>query len=542
MTAVFALFLAGLSLFFHGVGGIKGHLQGLTSRRLRKLLARWAGNRVLAGLWGFTFGAIMQSSTAVAFILTGLVESRLMTVENALPIVAFANLGTAALVFCASFDIHVAFLYLLGVAGLAVAFNLGGNRLRPLIATLFCIGLLFFGLHLMKDAFAPLSTFGWFHDVTAFIQGSALVIFIAGALLRVVVQSSSGVAVIAIALAHGGVITRGQGTMMMFGAGIGVGIAVFLLSSNLRGVARRLALYQASINSISAVVLATLYYVETLTHTPLLLALADKCASSESVRLSYAYFFLQFTAVIVALVWSRPAARWLEKLAPATREQNLARPHFLTETALDDPESALDLADREQVRLLGLLPLQLDTVRSETATFVSLSAATFHRAVTTVGADVQAFLRDLADHTGDRDTSERLLALQGRQTLISSLDETIFGFVQTLAELRPKAAGIESFLENLGESLNTLVLTALEAVRSADPADGELLLKLTADRGDLMERLRRNLLGGAQPLDHEQKASLFYLTSLFERAVWLLRQLGLAQRGLNGYRDPAKPS
>ena len=132
MHELFALFLAGLSLFFHGVGGIRGHLQGLTSRRLRRQLARWAGHPVLAGLWGFGFGAITQSSTAVAFILTSLVESRLMTVSRALPIVAWANLGTVVLVFCASFNVHLAFLYLLGVTGLALAFDLGSARQRPL--------------------------------------------------------------------------------------------------------------------------------------------------------------------------------------------------------------------------------------------------------------------------------------------------------------------------------------------------------------------------------------------------------------------------
>jgi len=57
-----------------------------------------------------------------------------------------------------------------------------------------------------------------------------------------------------------------------------------------------------------------------------------------------------------------------------------------------------------------------------------------------------------------------------------------------------------------------------------------MLTAMTADRGDLMERLRRNLLAGPQSIDPPQTAHLFYLTSLFERAVWLLRQLGQTAR------------
>lgn len=529
MLELFALFLAGLSLFFHGVGGIRGHLQGLTSRRLRRQLARWAGHPGLAGLWGFGFGMITQSSSAVAFILTGLVESRLMTVARALPIIAWANLGTVALVFFASFNVHLAFLYLLGVTGLALAFEIGSPRMRPALGTLFCVGVLFFGLKLMKDAFAPIGSFAWFGDLATFLHGSTFAVFVAGALLRVLVQSSSGIAVIAIALAHGGLLTRDQATMMMFGTGAGVGLSVFLLSANLRGIPRRLALYQAIINSVAALTLAALFYVETLTGTPLLLALSETFARSESVRLAFAFLFLQTTAVTVALMLSSPAARWLEKLAPATEAQDLAQPQFLTEQALADPESALDLAEKEQRRLLGFLPAQLETVRRETASSAPVSAAALHHAHATIGAEVQAFLHELVDQPSDHATSERLLALQQRQALLASLEETFFNFVTTFADLRASRAPIEPFLDTLAESLNTLALTALDALGSGDPADRELLLGMTADRGDLMERLRRNVLGGAQPLDRQQKAHLFYLTTLFERAVWLLRQLAQTQ-------------
>lgn len=538
MIELLALFLVGLSLFFHGVGGIKSHLQGLSSRRLRRQLASWAGHPVLAGLWGFGFGAITQSSTAVAFILTGLVSSGLMTVARALPIVAWANLGTVLLVFFASFDLHLGFLYLLGTAGMALAFDLGGARLRPLLSTLFCVGLLFFGLQLMKDAFAPLSTFPWFRDFTGFIQGSAFAVFVAGALLRVLVQSSSGIAVIAIALAHGGLLTGGQAAMMMYGTGMGVGLSIYLLSANLRGVPRQIALYQTLINGFAGVTLAALYYVETMAGVPLLLALAEKLAADGGLRLAFVFLFLQATAVGTALIFSAPAARWLEKLAPATDEQDLARPRFLDETALADPESALDLVDKEQARLFGYLLAQLDTVRVETAGTVTLPAATVYRAGMAVGAEIQTFLRELIEQSSDRATSERLLGLEQRQSSLGALNETIFHFVETTGKLRAGTVLVEGdFLDRLAESLNTLLLTAADAIRGTDRADLDLLLGLTADRGEMMERLRRTTMTDFPGGDAPFKSHLFYLTSLFERTVWLLRQVAHAQQSLD--RRPA---
>ncbi len=533
MTELFALFLAGLALFFHGVGGIRSHLNGLGSRRLRKQLSRWARHPVLAGAWGFLFGAITQSSTAVAFILTGLVSGGLMTTARALPIVAWANLGTAVLVFFVSFNLHLAFLYVLGVSGLALAFNVGAARFRPVIAALFSVGLLFFGLQMMKSAFAPLSGFAWFGDLVAFIHGSVLATFVLGMLLRLLVQSSSAIAVIAIALAHGGLFSGEQAAMMMYGTGVGVGLSVFLLSSNLRGVPRQLALYQAVINGASGLTLCALFYVEKLTGVPLAIGLAERLTSDDSLRLAFAFLFLQSTAVCAALLFSRFAVQWLEKLSPPTDEQDLSRPRFLSDEALADPESALDLVEKEQLHLLGHLNGQLATVREETASSATVSAEVLHRAVAAVGAEVEVFLRELAGLEVDHQTSRRVLALERRLALIGSLNDTVHAFVETFTRLRAGPPLDGTFVDNLAESLNTLILSALDAAGSGDPGDIDLLLRMTADRGDLMERLRRNLLAGPQPLDHHQKSHLFYLTSLFERAVWLLRQLGVAQQSLD---------
>jgi phosphate:Na+ symporter len=541
MAQLLALFLAGLALFFHGVSGVRTHLQGLTSRRLRRQLAGWSRRPLLAGAGGFLFGAITQSSTAVAFVLTSLVSGGLMSVAHALPIVAWANLGTVPLVFFASLNAHLAFLYLLGLAGLALAFDLGSARARPALSALFSIGLLFLGLQLMKDAFAPLPGFSWFRDLAGFVQGSALATFVAGALLRVLVQSSSAIAVIAIALAHGGLFSADQAAMMMFGTGAGVGLSIFLLSSNLRGVPRQIALYQALINASAALVLFALYYIERHTGAPLVLSLAATLAPAPDspVRLAYAFLFLQSAAVAAALLGSRPASAWLARICPPTDEQDLSRPRFISPEALADPDSALELADKEQIALLAELPAQLDTLR---ATSCSTSPPTppsvRHRAALSIAAEIQAYLRELVEQAPDHHASARLLALEQRHALVVSLTDTIHDFTVTLGRLRTSASPPASLLDSLLESLDTLLLTAVDAARASDPKEAALLLRLSSDRGELMERLRRRLLADPDSaLDHARKSDLFYATSLFERAVWLLRQFALSQQALANPAD-----
>jgi hypothetical protein len=52
-----------------------------------------------------------------------------------------------------------------------------------------------------------------------------------------------------------------------------------------------------------------------------------------------------------------------------------------------------------------------------------------------------------------------------------------------------------------------------------------MLIHMTADRGGLMERQRRTLIESTPEIDHSSKSDFFYLTALYERSVWLMRQL-----------------
>ncbi|MCF6313183.1 MAG: Na/Pi symporter [Verrucomicrobiales bacterium] len=525
MTELFGSFLAGLALFFHGVSGIKEHLQGLTSRRLRQQLSKWSENPILAGMWGFTFGAITQSSTAVAFILSSMVETGLMSVTRALPIVAWANLGTVVLVLFASFNLHLIFLYLLGLAGIAFAFEIGGTRLRPALGALFSIGILFFGLHLMKSSFAPLADLPWFNELVTFIQDSTFAIFISGALLRILIPSSSGIAIIAIALAYGGVISLDQASMMIYGTGLGVALSILLLSSHLQGISRRITLYQALINGSSALLICLQYYIELHSQRLLLPGIIRDLAPSENLQLAFAYLLLQSTSVLLALVFAKPASTWLKKIAPATDEQNLSQPRYLSQLAIEDIESAIELATKEQIRLLKFLPSQLDNIRQDTPANKAIPVDTLQRAGTSVGIEVQAFLSELIEHKSDHTTSLHLVAAERRQNIIMPLNQLCFQFVTTFEKLRPQAGPAGAFLDNLAESLNTMLLTAIDACGGKDPHDADMLHHMTSDRGKLMERIRSTHAEHTQHFDQQQKSQFSYLITLFERAVWLLRQL-----------------
>ena len=196
-TVLLGIFVGGLAFFFLGVDGIKSNLRQLTSRRFRSVMGRLTAKAPLAAIWGLVFGAITQSATAVAFIMVGMISSGLLAMRRALLVVSWANLGTVMLVFIATIDIRAAVLYLIGISGLLIVFEIL-KKVQLSARVFLSIGMLLFGLKLMSDATRPFPQFEWFGEITTLVQTSTFMIFLLGAMLRVVIQSSSAIVVIGI--------------------------------------------------------------------------------------------------------------------------------------------------------------------------------------------------------------------------------------------------------------------------------------------------------------------------------------------------------
>ena len=104
---ILADIVAGLGLFFIGVRSIGTNMKQMTGARFRRWVAWATGHHLSAALVGTAAGIVTQSSNAVTFISVSLVTSGMITLRRALPIVAWANVGTALLVFLATLDIHI---------------------------------------------------------------------------------------------------------------------------------------------------------------------------------------------------------------------------------------------------------------------------------------------------------------------------------------------------------------------------------------------------------------------------------------------------
>lgn len=525
MAELAALFLAGLSLFFTGVTGIRSKFQQLSGRRFRQILGKATNRPVAAGLLGVVFGALTQSASAVAFILSGMVSTGLISLRRALPVIAASNVGTTLLVFLAALDMRLAILFLIGITGLMINFRIA-SRYEALFEALFAIGLLFLGLGLMKEAFAPLPESAGFRALALFLKDWSWAPFLLGAALRMVIQSSSAVGVIAIALQNSGLFTEFQAAMLICGTGPGVALSAFFLSGTLAGPPRQIVFYQGLINFVSGCAMGAMVFAA---HGG-----GWVFPDGSDGHLTAVYFLNMVGCLMIGLAVLPWIERLLGRLAPPTLEQDLSRPAYLHDGALEVPEAAVDLADKEQQRLYGLALMSLDAIREESKEKYEADEASFRSASQALRREIADFLRELIGRDVTDEVASAILALERRQEHLGALLDTIHNFVDARRG-NQFSEKLSALMDRLAESLHLIMTAVRDAWISGDPTDFEYLLKLTEDRGDMMERVRRTYqAAGEETLG--QNSALFYATTLFERLIWLLRQTGLS---LQSTRDAA---
>ncbi|MGA0172464.1 MAG: Na/Pi symporter [Phycisphaerales bacterium] len=528
LLALAGVFLGGLAFFFLGVDGIKSNLRQLTSRRFRAVMGRLTANAPLAAMWGVIFGAITQSATAVSFIMVGMISSGLLAMRRALLVVSWANAGTVLLVFVAAIDIRAAVLYLIGISGLLIVFDLV-RQAHVSARVLLSVGMLLLGLKLMSDATKPFPEFEWFESLTAIVHDSTFGVFLFGAVLRLVVQSSSAIVVIGIAFAGAGLLDEQQVLLLMNGTAVGVGGTVFLLSGKAKGTARQIALYQGLVNAAIGLVLLGTYWLEPMLGVPLMRSFVDGDGSLQS-RLAVAFLGQQTLVALLGTALLPMSDRILSRLAPITREEQLEQVAFISAASTDDVDTALVLIEREQARLIGFLPHYLDRIRTDGASrgeAAGVSPSRLLEASRRIAAEIRGLEAELAGSKLDSAAAERLLRVQRVQELASSLQEILFSFGEAAASIDASGGEAAAALRhNLVESLDTIVQTAVAVFAEPDELEIQLLQGMTADRGDLMERIRTIHLAGGEGMPIEARSSLLYLTTLFERIVWTIGQLG----------------
>lgn len=238
-SLIFGL-MGGLGMFLFGMKVMSEGLQKVAGNRMRKILAALTNNRYMAAFVGLAVTAIIQSSSATTVMVVGFVNAGLMSLIQSIGVVLGANVGTTVTAQLIAFKITK---FALPAIGIGVGMKLFCKRKDWIYIgeIILGFGVLFYGLSVMKTAFDPVKTSDEFRHIFTLVGDNHLLAVVAGALLTVVVQSSSATIGITLALATSGLISFEGSMALILGENIGTTITANIAAIGTNNAARRTA-------------------------------------------------------------------------------------------------------------------------------------------------------------------------------------------------------------------------------------------------------------------------------------------------------------
>lgn len=251
MTQLLATVAGGIGLFLLGMVLMTDGLKALAGDALRRVLARFTGNRLSAVATGAVATLVVQSSTATTVATIGFVSAGLLGFASAIGVIIGANLGTTStgwMVSVLGLKFSIAAFAMPLVAVGALMRLLGRDRIAETGNVLAGFGLIFVGIELLQGGMAGLAV----HiDLRAF-AGSGIVSRLAlvgiGAVMTVVMQSSSAAVATTLAALAGGAIGTEQAAALVIGQNVGTTATAAIAAIGASVAAKRTALVHVVFN------------------------------------------------------------------------------------------------------------------------------------------------------------------------------------------------------------------------------------------------------------------------------------------------------
>jgi phosphate:Na+ symporter len=521
----FALVLGGIGIFLIGIHFAGEHLQKVTGQTFRDIIGRLSTNQLGVLSWGLVLGFLTQSGKATAFILSDFVHAGMVKARQSINIVFWGNAGSSLIVFASMLSVKVFALCLLGVTALGITFDIP-KRLAQAYGAFFGLAMIMFGLYLVKSGatgFAAHPSVPYYMD----IFGSFLIFsFVLGLVLTLIVQSNIAIMMIMIAMASSGLLSLPQAFVAILGAQLASGILTYIFSFHSHGIARQTVMSQIAFDVTATSVFLALFLVEYVIGIPLGLSFVRGLTNDVGTQTMFAALMLQFSGAIILVVIRKPVFDLIEKKYPPTAVEVLSHPEFLSEREIDSPETALLLVEKEQIQLLNRLPAYLEYVRNEEARPGLDTPTAHHQAFKEISALVSSTLSEISAYSLNQTSSDLLIKTTKIQEQLVRLEDSVFHIADGILGHSQESKALRLGL-NIMESVDFMMLTAIEAIESGDDAEIETLALLTQDKAELMAKLRHDYFDSETDLSQEERSFILDVTILFENAVQTLARYGV---------------
>ncbi|MBY0518004.1 MAG: Na/Pi cotransporter family protein [Bacteriovoracaceae bacterium] len=343
-TIIYSL-LGGLGIFFFGMKLMSDGLQAMAGDMIRNIINSITANRVMAVGVGLGVTMLVQSSSITTVMTVGMVNAGLMTLKQAIGVILGANIGTTITGWIISIKVDKYGLLLVGLGFIPGLFG-KSSKTQHIGKAILGIGMVFIGLTTMSHAFVPLRESQSFLNSIAYFAGDNYQAYLAsvlmGCALTMVVQSSSAMLGITMALATTGVINYHTAVALVLGENIGTTITAILASIGASVNARRAARAHATFNILGVMIMLLIlpYYfdfIEWMVPSDASFKNPDGTQPNVGAHIAMAHTMFNVTATLAMLPFLNTLAAFVTRITPDDSKEK-AVPHLVL---LGNPQDLL---------------------------------------------------------------------------------------------------------------------------------------------------------------------------------------------------------
>ena len=330
MTMLLLNVFGGLAIFIFGMKLMSDGLHNVAGDKMRTVLRLFSANRFVGILSGATVTAVIQSSSASTVMVIGFVNAGLLTLVQAIAIIFGANIGTTITAQIVAFDIEWIIMPSI-ILGLLLSF-VPARSIRNWSETVIGLGFIFLGMTTMSSQLKTLASdpafmqlFQTFNcaPVGGVIPPLALLGAIGvGVVATFIVQSSSAVSGIVIALGVGGLVDIYTAVALILGSNIGTTVTAQLASLTANRVAKQAALAHTLFNVLGVVIIAGTFWF-TIDGEPIFFKAVTWFSDGNDLprQIANAHTLFNVTATVVLVGFIPLLAKICERVIPLDKGQ-----------------------------------------------------------------------------------------------------------------------------------------------------------------------------------------------------------------------------
>lgn len=378
--------LAGCGVFLLGFKLLSDNMEKLAGNGLKRLFNKTSDKKLVGVGLGAAATAVVQSSAITTVMVIGFVNTGIMSLKQAATIIMGANIGTtitAQIVALQAFNLNVFFMAL---AFIGMAMNMFSKKDKVRLAgiALAGLGIVFVGLDVMSGAMEGEMIHAALETVLSKATNPAFLLFI-GVAFTALIQSSSAVTTIIIAMAMQGLIVGGGGNAVLYvilGSNIGSCVTALISSIGTSINARRASIIHLLFNVIGAVI----FMVVLLIFPQFQEKTFERWFSSPETQIAMFHTFFNVLCTLMFLPFTNVLVKLAMLIVPETKTEEKAEETesgakfvYMDKRFLNSPALAISQLKKETFRMADMAMASLATafngfIRRDVSTVENVAA------------------------------------------------------------------------------------------------------------------------------------------------------------------------